>query len=91
MLADLWDKFWHNDDGEVVIFQWPNAWLIGWAVLTVLSLMTSGHLSDAFSWAGNISLVVWSQLEIWHGADYFRRLLGLAVFIYCVLTIIKSF
>lgn len=91
MLEDIWDRIWRDEDGHVVIFQWPNAWLIGWVVLTMGSLLTSSHVSDVFAWGGDISLVVWSGLEIFRGANYFRKALGVLVLVFCVLTIIRSF
>lgn len=87
---DLWDRMWKNDRGDVVIWQTPNAWLIGWAVLTVLSLLVSGRLADILSVAGSGVLIIWSLLEIFKGDSYFRRLLGLVVLIFAVASLLKS-
>jgi hypothetical protein len=91
MQHDLWDKIWRDEHDRVVIFQMPNAWLIAWAVLTMISLATSHRVSDIFSWAGDISLVVWSVREITSGVNYFRRGLGFAVLAFCIAMVIKSF
>jgi hypothetical protein len=90
-LLNVWDKIWKDKHGDVVIWQTPNAFLIGWAVLTVLCLFTSGKLSDYFGWAGDISLVIWSLLEIFKGVNYFRRILGVIVLAFAIASFIKTF
>jgi hypothetical protein len=85
----LWDKFWLDKNGDYVIWQWPNAWLIGWALATVVSLMTKAKVSDVFSLIGTASLIVWSGLEIISGVNYFRRALGLVVMVFSVMMVIK--
>lgn len=90
MQHDLWDKIWRDQQGKVVVFQWPNAWLIGWAVLAVASLMTSGHLADILSWASHLSLIVWSVLELLKGVNYFRRALGLLVLVFAIASLINN-
>jgi hypothetical protein len=89
-MLELWDKFWRDDKGRVVIWQFPNAWLIGWAVLTCISLFFSGKTADVFSWAASASLIVWSILEVTKGVNYFRRALGLLVLIFAIASLIKS-
>jgi hypothetical protein len=88
---DLWDKFWRDDKDRVVVWQWPNVYLYVWAVLAILSLATSNRLSDIFAGAGCVALFVWSGLEIWKGANYFRRLLGAVVLVYTIITFAKIF
>jgi hypothetical protein len=85
-----WDKFWKNPQGHVVIWQMPNIPLIGWAVLTVLSLLTKGRLSDVLSWLSSASLIVWALLEVSKGVNYFRRLLGLLVLVAAVMSLAKN-
>ena len=75
----LWDQIWKDRRGNIVIWQMPNIWLIGWLVLTFLSLLFSGRQADIFSWLGSASLIIWSLLELFKGANYFRRALGLLV------------
>ena len=88
---DIWNKIWRDEHGDVVIWQTPNAFLIGWAVLTVLCIVTSGKLSDYFGWAGDLSLVIWALLEIFKGVNYFRRGLGLVVLVFAIASFIKTF
>jgi hypothetical protein len=90
-VQDLWDRIWRDENGKIVIWQRPNLWLIGWAVLTTISLFISGRGADIFSWLAEISLIIWSLLEITKGANYFRRVLGLLVLIFAVMSLIKNF
>ena len=89
----LWDKFWREDggDGRVVIWQIPNVPLIVWAVFTTLSLLFSGSTSDVLSWIAGASLIIWCLLEIFKGANYFRRTLGLIILAFAVISLIKNF
>lgn len=89
-LHEIWDKTWRDRRGNVVIWQMPNAYLIAWAVLTVISLIFSGRVSDLISWMASAALIIWSLLEIFKGMNYFRRALGLLVLIYAVASLIKS-
>lgn len=88
----LWDKFWRDDQGNVVIWQMPNIWLIGWAVLTFISLFFRGNSTPAnwLSFAGDLFLAVWAVLEVARGVNYFRRLLGFVVLLFVIASIVKS-
>lgn len=86
----FWDKLWKDDQGRQAIWQTPNAWLIGWAVSTTLSLFFGGIVGDVFFWIGSVLLVVWSFLEIFRGSSYFRRVLGLAVLAYAIAAMLNS-
>ena len=90
-ILEVWDKIWRDKHGKVVLWQTPNAFLIGWAVLTVICLFTSGKTSDIFGGLGDASLVVWSLLEIFKGVNYFRRVLGLIVLVFSIASFIKTF
>lgn len=86
----LWDRIWKDRQDRVVIWQNPNAWLIGWAVLTMVSLLLSrGLVADICSWAASASLIVWSFLEISRGVNYFRRVLGAVVLVFAIASLIK--
>jgi hypothetical protein len=85
-----WNKIWKDKQGHIVIWQFPNIWLIAWAVLTVLSLFFNGHVADVFSWAGSAALIIWALLELFKGANYFRRALGLVVLIAAIMSLIKN-
>jgi hypothetical protein len=87
----LWDKTWRNRQGHVVIWQMPNIPLIAWAVLTFLALIfNGGWIADTLSWLGSAALIIWCLLEIFKGANYFRRALGLLVLVYAIAALIQS-
>jgi hypothetical protein len=89
-MQEIWDKIWRDKKGNVVIWQSLNRWLIGWAVLTTVSLFFNGKTADVFSGAASVSLIVWSVLEVTKGVNYFRRALGLVVLILSIASLIKS-
>jgi len=87
-ITEIWDKIWRDKHGKVVIWQTPNIPLIGWAVFTVVSLLINGKAADITQYIGIAFLAVWCILELVQGVNYFRRFLGLIVFISTVVTII---
>jgi hypothetical protein len=87
---DLWDKIWKNKNGDVVIWQMPNVFLIAWVIFTIISIVTVGQVSNVFLWLGDATLVIWALLELVKGANYFRRFMGLVVLGLSVLLILKS-
>jgi hypothetical protein len=88
-LENLWDNLWRDKEGRVVVWQTPNVFLIAWVVLTIVSLVVTGKAADIFSWLGLAALFIWSLLEIFKGVNYFRRILGLVVLVFAVLSLIK--
>jgi hypothetical protein len=86
----LWDKIWRDSKGNIAIWQWPNKWLTGWAITTVISLLFNGTLADIFSWVAMALLLIWSLLELTKGDSYFRRALGLVVLLFTIASIIKG-
>jgi hypothetical protein len=87
----LWDRIWRDKYGDVVIWQTPNIWLVGWAAIIFISLFfRTGTVTDVMSWVATAFLSVWAILEIFRGVNYFRRLLGLIVLVYIILTIIRG-
>lgn len=87
----LWDKIWRNDDGEVVIFQWPNIWLIFWAAANFVSVVSPTRgLSKIMWWIGFVFIMIWAGLELFRGANYFRRGLGLVVIFASIMSAIHG-
>ena len=86
----LWARTWEDRDGSVVIWQTPNVWLLAWAGFTVVSLFLSGTLADVFFWIAAVALIIWSLLEIFRGVNYYRRVLGVAVLVYVIASLLKS-
>ena len=86
---DAWDHFWKDKDGRVVVYQHPNFLLIGWLVLTLGSLFTTGKISDILWYVALAVLAVWGVWEVAKGINYFRRLMGAVVLLLTVLALLK--
>ena len=88
----LWSRIWRDRNGRVVLWQTPNAPLIAWAVVTVVSLFVpNGTTESIFYWLSEALLGIWAALEIWKGVDYFRRALGVLIFIVVILAAFHIF
>lgn len=83
--SDLWDRFWKDKHGDVVVYQHPNVLLITWVVLAFISLFVEEPLADVLWHISLAVLVIWSLLEIFKGVNYFRRLFGAFVLVLVVL------
>ena len=60
----------------------PNLLLYGWAIFKLATLVSNDpSLIENFTVLSTLSLLVWATLEITTGASYFRKLLGLAIFV----------
>jgi hypothetical protein len=60
----------------------PNLPLIVWIVANLLALFfTNGKINTVLVLLADGSLFTWAWMELFQGVNYFRRLLGLAVFI----------
>jgi hypothetical protein len=80
------DKFWHDKDGDFVVWQSPNMWLMVWFVLFVLSEFIRNDVTRFLtSWVGFGAILVWAALEASSGVNYFRRMLGWLVLIFAIL------
>jgi hypothetical protein len=76
----FFDKIFKDKHGQLAITAVPNPPLIIWAVATVAGkLFKHGAIHDALSLVGFAAIVFWALLEIFQGASYFRRALGLVV------------
>jgi hypothetical protein len=91
-LPNFWDKIWKDKQGtgKVVIYQMPNLPLAMWVILTVISLMTNGTIANITSMLASLALLIWAALEVWSGVDYFRRGLGLVVFLFSIMSVYKN-
>ena len=86
---DLWDKFWKDKDGNVVVWQTPNMWLIAWVVLTLASLFINGTVSYVLWYASLAALAIWAIREIWKGVNYLRKGLGAVILLLIILALFK--
>lgn len=80
MEATLFDKFFRDDNGNIVIAQPPNPPLLTWLVATVLKLLPVGPtLAVLFDVVAFGALFTWAWMELFQGVNYFRRSLGFIV------------
>ncbi len=78
----LFDKFFRDSDGNIVIAQPPNPPVILWGVASLLKLVfDSGLTNIALDLIAFGSLFTWAWLELFQGVNYFRRLLGAIVLV----------
>lgn len=82
----FWEKFWHDKDGRLVVWQSPNALLWSWLALFLLSEFFRNDITKFLNtWVGFIIILIWAGLEAKSGVNYFRRMLGVLVFILVIL------
>ena len=86
---DLWDKFWKDKEGNVVVYQHPNVFIIGWLILALVSLFVEEPLADTLWHASLAVLAVWALLEIFKGVNYLRRALGVFVLLLVILAVFR--
>ncbi len=81
------DNFWHDKEGRFVVLQMPNKNIIAWFVFFVLSeLIHVKPFRMILGWVAFMLLAIWAVREIRGGANYFRKSLGLLVFLLALLT-----
>ncbi|TAH31659.1 hypothetical protein EYC59_06505 [Candidatus Saccharibacteria bacterium] len=78
-----WTKFvntvFRDKHGKVVLWQPPNLPIAVWVVARVLQWPLSGKPEEFMGLVGTGALLLWATLELFEGANYFRRVLGLVV------------
>ena len=78
----LFDKFFRDDQGNIVIAQPPNPPIIVWGVASLLKLVfTSGLVNVGLDLIAFGSLFTWAWMELFQGVNYFRRTLGFVVLV----------
>jgi hypothetical protein len=83
------DKFWYDKDGNFVVWQRPNWALITWFVSFVLTIIIpAGQVDDVLAFIARAAIMIWALMELIWGVNYFRRLLGLAVLLLPLITLI---
>lgn len=75
---DILRNFFKDKRGNIVLAQAANPPILGWFILTVINY---GVHSLAIAWLATAFLFTWAFLELYQGVNYFRRLLGLIVFV----------
>ena len=76
----LFDKFFRDSDGNIVIAQPPNPPIIVWGIASLLKLIfTDGLINVGLDLIAFGSLFTWAWMELFQGVNYFRRSLGFIV------------
>ena len=79
--------FFKDKDGQVAVWQTPNLLLTGWFIF-----MLAWHIANDTSLINNLEflssafLLAWSYLEIVSGVSKFRRLLGLVIMLWIIVS-----
>ncbi len=89
---DFIDEWFRTADGEVVVAQVPNLFLLIFIVTSVYGAVAyQGFWQSAARVIAIVSITVWSALEIRSGVNRFRKLLGKVILACTVLTLIMYF
>jgi hypothetical protein len=76
----LFNRFFRDEHGEIVMAQAPNLPILGWAICAALSkLIREGRLHTSFHLLAQAFLFTWAYMEIRSGVTPFRRTLGALV------------
>lgn len=88
----LFDTIFRDENGEIVIAQPPNSTLSAWIGASLVQLVvTSEPINLGLELVAFVSIVIWALQESFEGANYFRRGLGLGVFLVAIAHQIHSF
>ncbi|KAI9132259.1 hypothetical protein [Acaryochloris sp. CCMEE 5410] len=85
MDTTFFDTLFRDKNGEIVIAQPPNLTLSVWMGASLLQFVfTSEPIHQGLETIAFISLLTWALQELFEGVNYFRRLLGLIVFLFAI-------
>jgi len=91
MNPTLFDRTFRDSEGKIAIAQMPNPPLLVWLVATLLQfIFTGGKIHTALDLVAFGSLFTWAWQELFQGANYFRRVLGLVVLMSTIALRIQS-
>jgi hypothetical protein len=78
----LFDKIFRDSEGKIVLAQAPNLPIIVWITASLLKMIfTTGKINAGLDLLAFGSLFTWAWLELFQGVNYFRRALGLLIFV----------
>lgn len=78
----LFDRFFRDSEGNIVIGQKPNLPILIWLSTTALqSFNFGGKIQTGLELVSFGILFTWAYLEIFQGVNYFRRSLGVVVLV----------
>lgn len=82
MNETLFDRTFRDDEGNLAIAQKPNLPAIVWGTATLLSFLPlPSVVVAALNLLAFGAIFTWAWLELFQGVNYFRRSLGLIVFV----------
>jgi hypothetical protein len=86
----LFDRFFRDGTGDIIIGQPPNLPIVIWGVASLLRLIfKTGQIDFGLNLLATGALLVWAILELFQGVNYFRRILGAIVLIGLLVSQIK--
>lgn len=85
----IWNKFWKDKSGKIVLFQSPNRPLIVFICFAILGRFIPGVLGSICSDISRAALMYWAALEVLQGVNYFRRTLGVVVAVSVIVGILN--
>jgi hypothetical protein len=90
MNSTLFDQFFRDGTGDIIIGQPPNLPIVIWGVASLLRLIfKTGQIDFGLNLLATGALLVWAILELFQGVNYFRRALGAIVLIGLLVSQIK--
>jgi hypothetical protein len=83
--------FLSRQTGRQGIVAWPNLPLWVWIASAIARRLpfVDGRVETALGIVGSVALVVWAVGELWRGVSPFRRLLGFAVMVGMVISVVR--
>lgn len=82
------ERFFKDKDGNVVLAQFPN-----WPIFAIVALSLAATLFESVAQPARYLvsglLFYWGVLELWQGADGFRRVLGLVAIGYSIWRLVQ--
>lgn len=92
MDTTFFDTVFRDENGEIVIAQPPNLTLSIWIGASLLQLIvTREPINLGLEIVAFLSILIWALQEAFEGVNYFRRLLGLFVFLFAIAYQINAF
>jgi hypothetical protein len=86
----LFDKAFRDSEGNIVLFQIPSLPIIVWVVASLLKIIfITGKINLGLDILAFGSLFTWAWEELFQGVNYFRRALGLLVFVALIISKIQ--
>lgn len=86
------DIIFRDKNGEIVIAQPPNLTLSVWIGASLLQFVfTDQPIHQGLEVISLVSILIWAFQELFAGVNYFRRVLGLVVFLFAVAYQFHSF